>query len=182
MNENIVEEVAKKSLQREILEWVLSIVIAVVVALIIRNFVFTVVKVEGTSMVPTLQNNDRLIVWRLGYEPKAGDIIVLHQKGEHPFIKRIIATEGQTVDINFVTHKVYVDGVELDEPYINQPTAETGDVTFPVTVSEDSVFVMGDNRNNSRDSRFQSVGMVAEEDIIGKAIWRFFPFNNISTF
>ncbi len=182
MNENIVEEATKKSLQREVLEWVLSIVIAVVVALIIRNFVFTVVKVEGTSMVPTLQNNDRLIVWRLGYEPKEGDIIVLHQKGEHPFIKRIIATEGQTVDINFRTHKVFVDGVELDEPYINQPTAETGDVTFPVTVSEDSVFVMGDNRNNSRDSRFQSVGMVAEEDIIGKAIWRFFPLNNISTF
>lgn len=185
MNENeieIVEEVVKKSPQREILEWVLSIVIAVVLALVIRNFIFTVVKVEGSSMVPTLQNNDRLIVWRLGYKPQNGDIIVLHQEGEHPFIKRIIATEGQTIDIDFDSHKVYVDGVELDEPYINQPTSETGDVEFPVTVPEDAVFVMGDNRNNSRDSRFQNVGMVAHEDIIGKAVLRFFPFNSMCIF
>ena len=185
MSENefeVVEEVVKKSTQREILEWVLSIAIAVVLALVIRNFVFTVVKVEGSSMVPTLQNNDRLIVWRLGYTPANGDIIVLHQKGEHPFIKRIIATEGQTIDIDFDTHQVYVDGVKLDEPYINQPTSETGDVIFPVTVPENAVFVMGDNRNNSRDSRFQNVGMVAHEDIIGKAIFRFFPFSSICTF
>lgn len=180
--EKIVEEVAKKSVGREILEWIFSIVIAVVIALIIRQFIFTVVKVDGASMQPTLQHNDRLIVWRLGYQPDNGDIIVLHQDGKLPYIKRIIAVEGQTVDINFFTHKVYVDGVELEEPYIKEPTMLAGDVKFPVTVDEDCVFVLGDNRNDSRDSRFSDVGMVKEEDIIGKTILRFFPFSNIKTY
>ena len=89
--EKIVEEVAKKSVGKEILEWIFSIVIAIVIALIIRQFIFTVVKVDGASMQPTLQHNDRLIVWRLGYKPDNGDIIVLHQEGKLPYIKRIIA-------------------------------------------------------------------------------------------
>jgi signal peptidase I len=180
--EKIVEEVAKKSIGKEILEWIFSIVIAIVIALIIRQFIFTVVKVDGASMQPTLQHNDRLIVWRLGYKPDNGDIIVLHQEGKLPYIKRIIAVEGQTVDINFVTHKVYVDGVELDENYIKEPTMRSGDVQFPVTVDEGCVFVLGDNRNDSRDSRFSDVGMVKREDILGKTILRFFPFSEIKTY
>ncbi len=179
--EEIAETVVKKSLQREILEWLLSILIAVILAFVIRQFIFTVVRVEGASMQPTLMNNDRLIVWRLGYKPDNGDIIVLHQKQNLPYIKRIIATEGQTVDIDFNTHKVYVDGNELSEDYILEPTVERGDVQFPATVPEDCVFVLGDNRNNSRDSRFGSVGMVTHDEIIGKAVFRFFPFNSIST-
>ena len=180
--EKIVEEVAKKSVGKEILEWVFSIVIAIVIALIIRQFIFTVVKVDGASMQPTLQHNDRLIVWRLGYKPDNGDIIVLHQEGKLPYIKRIIAVEGQTVDIDFVTHKVFVDGVELEENYIKEPTMRSGDVKFPVTVDEGCVFVLGDNRNDSRDSRFSDVGMVKREDILGKTILRFFPFSEIKTY
>ena len=180
--ENIVEETVKKSPQREMLEWVISILVAVIIALLIRNYIFTIVRVDGTSMVPTLHHNDRLIVWRLGYNPKKGDIIVLHQKGERPFIKRKIATEGQTVDIDFDTQKVYVDGVEQDEPFINEPTAETGDMEFPVKVEENTVFVMGDNRNNSKDSRFKSVGLVDNEDVLGQAVVRFFPFNSACIF
>lgn len=188
-NNNIPEEInktaqeaVKKSTGREILEWVLSIAVAVALALFIRQFIFTPVRVDGSSMEPTLHHNDRLIVWRLGYKPKVGDIIVLHQNGKLPYIKRIIATQGQTVDIDYENHKVYVDGNELDEPYINEPTALEGDVVFPVTVDEDCVFVMGDNRNNSRDSRMSDVGMVKKEDIIGKAVLRFFPFSSFKTF
>jgi len=178
----VVEEIVKKSWQREALEWVLSIVIAVVLALVIRQFVFTVVRVDGESMVPTLQHNDRLIVWRLGYTPDNGDIIVLHQAGHQPYIKRVIANEGQTVDIDFSTHTVYVDGVALEEDYINEPTALQGDMRFPVTVGENQVFVLGDNRNNSRDSRFSDVACVDYDDILGKAVWRFFPFKAMTTF
>ncbi len=178
----VVEEVAKKSMQREILEWVVSILVAVVLALVIRQFVFTVVRVDGESMVPTLHHNDRLIVWRLGYTPQNGDIIVLHQEGHQPYIKRIIANEGQTVDIDFNTHTVYVDGVALEEDYIAEPTAVRGNVTFPVTVGEDQVFVLGDNRNNSRDSRFLDVSCVDYNDIMGKAVLRFFPFSDVKVF
>ncbi len=185
VNTNEAENTEKnggKSVKREILEWVFSIAIAVLIALVIRQFIFTVVRVEGSSMLPTLTDNDRLIVWRLGYKPEANDVIVLHQEDHLPYIKRVIATEGQTVDINFNTHKVYVDGKLLDEPFIYQPTSQRGDVQFPVTVDEDCVFVLGDNRNNSRDSRFSDVGMVSEDDIIGKAVLRFFPFSEFGTF
>lgn len=178
----VAEEVVKKSWQKEALEWVVSIAIAVVLALVIRQFIFTVVRVDGASMEPTLQHNDRLIVWRLGYTPENGDIIVLHQANHPPYIKRVIANEGQTVDIDFARHIVYVDGVALEEEYIAEPTALSGDMRFPVTVGEDQVFVLGDNRNNSRDSRFSDVACVRYDDILGKAVLRFFPFNKIEVF
>lgn len=178
----VAEEIVKKSWQKEALEWIFSILIAVVLALVIRQFVFTVVRVDGESMEPTLHHNDRLIVWRLGYTPESGDIIVLHQAGHSPYIKRVIATEGQTVDIDFIRHIVYVDGKAIEEDYIAEPTMLSGDVRFPVTVGEDQVFVLGDNRNNSRDSRFSDVACVDHKDILGKAIWRFFPFNTMKVF
>lgn len=170
-------ETGRKRMLKDILEWFFCIVLAVSVAFAIRGFVFTMIRVEGDSMLPTLQSNDRMVLWKLGYHPEKGDIIVLHQENHPPYIKRVIATEGQEVNIDFVRHKVYVDGVEQTEPFILQPTAERGDVKFPVVVPEDCVFVMGDNRNNSRDSRFSSVGMVQEEDITGKAVLRVYPFD-----
>lgn len=177
-----VAQVAKKSFKRELLEWVVSILVAVVLAYIIRQFVFTIVKVDGESMLPTLNDNDRLVVWRLGYNPENEDIIVLNKPGKLPYIKRIIAVEGQTVDIDFIKHKVYVDGVELDEPYIYEPTSLRGDVQFPLVVEKDCVFVLGDNRNNSHDSRASDVGMVKRNEILGKAVIRFFPFSDVKTF
>lgn len=181
-NEVIEEKPVKKSAKSEILEWVVSILVAVVLALVIRNFVFTVVRVDGESMLPTLNHNDRLVVWRLGYKPENGDIIVLHQAGHNPYIKRVIANEGQTVDIDFETSTVYVDGVALEEDYINEPTKLRGNVNFPVTVGEDEVFVLGDNRNNSRDSRFNDVACVDYDDILGKAVLRFLPFSDVKVF
>ena len=203
-----------KSIGREIFEWAYSIVIAIIIAFLIKGFLFDIVKVDGQSMFPTLEHNDRLIVTKLGYEPKQGDIIILDsnysaretyftmlaqnegaeklsavQKIKEGFslpddlkkvyyVKRIIATEGQTVDIR--DGKVYVDGEELDEPYFSGETYATDSVIkYPFTVSEDCVFVMGDNRGNSTDSRSSRLGEVNEGAILGKSQLRIFPFNSI---
>ncbi len=167
----------------EVFEWVQAIVVAVVVAMFLRTFVFTLVNVSGTSMVPTLQNEDKLIVWRLGYTPQVDDIIIFKPKGHEdtPYVKRVIATEGQTIDIKYNGVKdyceVYVDGQLIDEPYIKEEITRShlGNMTYPAIVPENCVFAMGDNRNNSKDSRFKDVGMVTEESIMGKAVFRLLP-------
>ena len=184
-NEEIVEEASpQKSLKKEIIEWVQAIVIAVVLALLIRNFVFTVVRVDGQSMEPTYQHNDRLIVWRLGYEPKNGDIVVFNPPGKDKsvfWIKRVIATEGQHVEIDYNLNSVYVDGEKIDEPYLGEQMIEKPYLPIKeLDVPEDCVFVMGDNRNNSTDGRV--IGPVNEEHVIGKAILRFWPFTKIKTY
>ncbi len=147
--------------KREIIEWTQSIVLALIIALFIRTFIFSLIRVEGNSMLPTLHNNDRLVVVKLMYKPKQGDVVIfrppLHK--DTPYVKRIIALPGQTVDIDFQKHQVIVDGKILDEVYINEPTANRGNATFPQTVPEDSIFVLGDNRNNSSDSRHNDLGM-----------------------
>ncbi|MDO4618918.1 MAG: signal peptidase I [Clostridia bacterium] len=205
-----------KSIGREIFEWAYSIVIAVIIAFLIKGFLFDIVKVDGQSMMPTLHHNDRLIVTKLGYDPKQGDIVILdaHYNAREAYfdavaksegkddlssfrevtegfklpdelkkvyyVKRIIATEGQTVDIK--DGKVYVDGEELAEPYFDGQTFATDSmVHYPFTVSEDCVFVMGDNRGNSTDSRSSRLGEVDEDAIMGKSQIRIFPFNSIGT-
>ncbi len=170
----------KKDWKKELLEWVESLLVAVVAALLIVNFVFTLVRVSGASMEPTLQNNNSLFVLRLGYEPQNGDIIVFKPVGDPKkyYIKRVIATEGQEVDIK--DGKVFVDGVELSEPYIQGTTYDRYNTVYPKIVPEDCVFALGDNRENSRDSRdMTGVGMIKEKDIVGKAWFRLFPFNKI---
>ncbi len=148
------EKPEEKSMGREILEWIVTILAAFAIAMLIKSFIFTIALVDGESMMPTLNNGDRLVVWRLGYQPQRGDIIVLQQAGKKPYIKRIIAVEGDTVDIDFNLHTVKVNGEILDENYILEPIARSGDMIFPLTVDKDCVFVLGDNRNNSTDSRF----------------------------
>ena len=171
----------------EIFEWVQAIVVAIVLAMFLRTYVFTLVNVSGQSMVPTLHNSDKLIVWRLGYEPKTGDIITFRPRGHEdtPYIKRVIATAGQTVDLKYNEETdscdVYVDGKKLDEDYIEAKIDKMhmGDMDFPATVPENCVFAMGDNRNNSKDSRFMDVGMVTTESIIGHATFRLLPFGDL---
>lgn len=204
----------KKSIGKEIWEWVYTLGIAVIIALVIKGFFFDIVRVDGSSMHPTLVNNDRLIVTKLAYTPKQGDIIILdsayknreeyydtlaEKKGEEKlsfldktvewfklpsslkskyYVKRVIALPGQTVDL--VNGKVYVDGEMLDEPYYDGTTSSIDPkVEYPLTVSEDCVFVMGDNRNHSKDSRSSELGEVPFDAILGKSQIRIWPLNEI---
>lgn len=151
---------------------------AVLVAFVIFTLAFRVVGVEGDSMNPTLQSGDWLAVSSVslkGFE--RGDIVVVTQPWERnvPIIKRVIAVGGDTVDIDFVTHQVIVNGKVLDEPYIAQPTSLKYDVEFPLVVEEGKLFVMGDNRNNSVDSRSSAIGLVDERYVLGKAVMRILP-------
>lgn len=183
----VVEEKPKKrSAAKEIFDWVASIAIAVAAVIVLNMFVFVQVVVDGQSMYPTLHNKDRLIATRLLYTPKAGDIVVIEPylkegtvKGKLMFgrtlyIKRVIATEGQTIDLK--GGQVYIDGKLLSEEYIpeNVSTLEMS-TPLPATVPEGHVFVMGDNRQNSKDSRDLSVGMVRYEQVVGKAVFRLLP-------
>lgn len=169
----------KKSVGNEILEWLESIAVSIFIVILVFTFVFRIVIVDGKSMFPTLENGQRLIISHLFYTPKQGDIVVANSQGlNKTIIKRVIAVEGQTVDIDFDNHTVSVDGEVLDEPYINEPTArDEGGFEYPIVVPENSIFVMGDNRNHSTDSRSSFVGCISNDDVLGKAIFRIFPLN-----
>jgi signal peptidase I len=192
------------NLMGEVYEWIEAIVFAFVFVIILFTFVFRVVGVEGISMKNTLnreinyesQTLDRIIITitNFTYVPKQGDIIVLAHQSDNtngnnyksnpesvPYIKRIIALAGQTV--NLENGEVYVDGIKLKEKYIIGKTDAVGDVKFPVKVPPNCVFVMGDNRSNSLDSRYSrnmnGVGMLDVRNILGKAIFRIYPFKQI---
>ena len=156
--------------------------------MLIFSFVFRVATIDGPSMEDTLFEDEKVIITNLAYKPKAGDIVVvsrnksnsLTEESELPIIKRIIATEGQVVDIDFVKGEVYVDGVK--ENYVDVPTNLHYDITFPVTVDEGCVFVLGDNRNDSIDSRASWIGnngMIDTRYILGHAVFRIYPFDRI---
>lgn len=153
---------------------------AVVAVFIVFSLVFRVVGVEGDSMNPTLDSGDWLAVSSVLTEFEAGDIVIVTQPWERnvPIIKRVIAVGGDTVDINFNTHEVKVNGVVLDEPYIAEPTELKYDVEFPLTVDEGKLFVMGDNRNDSVDSRSSVIGLIDERYVLGKALTRILPLGN----
>ena len=171
------EEDEKNSFFRELFDWTKSIAIAVVLALIINQFFFAMVQVEGDSMLPTLHSKERLVVTKLFYQPKAKDIVVIksHALGKH-IIKRIIAMPGDTLDIRRETGDVLINGEVISEPYIKAKLLFEGNAqTYPLVVPEDYVFVMGDNRNNSQDSR--NLGLIAFEDIVGRASLRIMPFS-----
>ena len=141
---------------------------------------FRIVIVDGTSMNQTLLHGDYLLLMSNTFyrNPQYGDIVVISKDSfddGNLIVKRVIATEGQTVDIDFYAGIVYVDGIALDEPYVNTPTNTEGGMLFPLTVEEGCVFVMGDNRNKSRDSRYPEIGQVDEREILGKAIFLILP-------
>lgn len=166
----------KTDWKKEVIDWTLSIVIAVVIALVLTTYVFRLVRVEGNSMQPTLQSGDFLYVHKLMYKPDIGDIIVIDAP-DNPgtaYIKRIIALEGQTVQINPFEGTVRVDGEIIEEDYIDTALCEGSPI--PYTVPKDHVYVLGDNRHlgGSKDSR--SFGAVKKEKIMGKAMIRLFPF------
>lgn len=153
-----------------IFDWVNSIIVAVVAVIILLTFCFRLINVDGTSMESTLINMDKVIVTELFYTPENGDVVVISHGEEYdkPLVKRVIATEGQTLDIDFGNNKIYVDGELLDEPYIQGETIK-GDAEIPEVIPEGKVFVLGDNRPISLDSRYHEVGLIDVDSIIGKA-------------
>ena len=172
-----------KKREGDLFDWLQCIVTALVVCVLIFVFIGRTIGVVGSSMVPTLEQGDRLIISKLFYTPQQGDIVVLQKDSfaDYPLIKRVIATEGQTVDIDFDAGVVYVDGVALDEPYTAEPTVVREDFDEPVTVPEGCIFVMGDNRNRSTDSRTDSIGCVDTRLIMGKALLRLTPLSKFGT-
>lgn len=159
-----------------------DLVACLIFVTILFVFAIRLVGVDGDSMYPTLHNGDRLtLLSNFLYEPEVGDIVVLRAEAytRGPLVKRVIAMDGQTVDIDFDTGEVRVDGVLLDEPYINTPTTRYEGMEFPVTVPEDSVFVMGDNRNGSTDSRNPQIGCVDKRYVLGKVLQVVYPFSRI---
>ena len=164
-----------------------SLVIAVAAMILLFTFVVRVNQVKGHSMDNTLQPQELLLVWHLGYTPKAGDIVIVNRpnvdilEGE-AIVKRVIAVGGQTVDIDYGAGIVYVDGVPLDEPYIKETMYLPGSPYIQQThfdIPEGSVFVMGDNRNNSTDSRNEAVGPVEERFILGHAVLGLWPLSKL---
>lgn len=176
----------KLTFTQSVLLYLHDIVYLLGIILLILMLVFRVVVVFGSSMLPTLVSGDRLLLLStpLYHTPSYGDIIVASkdsfEDGE-PIIKRVIAVEGQTVDIDFSTGTVYVDGVALNEPYINNLTTLREGVNFPLVVEDGCVFVLGDNRGRSQDSRSPQIGQIDKREILGKAFFLFLPGINAET-
>lgn len=172
---------AQKQPGRGLLDWAQALALAISAIVIIFTFFARIIGVDGDSMNPTLINRDRLIISNIAYDPTPGDIVVIHVEGySEPLIKRVIATEGQTVMLAPDEGLVYVDGVALDEPYTAEATRKNYDTPAytDIVVPDGCVFVMGDNRNHSSDSRSSTVGMVDERQVIGRALWRLFPLGS----
>ena len=162
-------------------EWLEALSSSLIVVVLLFTLLFRIVNVSGPSMLPTLQDNDRVLLTSYFYRPQPGDVVVITHtaKLQEPIIKRVIALENQTVDIDFETGTVDGDGQALDESaYIaNGITTQPSDYTYPLTVPEGHLFVLGDNRAVSKDSRNSSVGMIDERYVLGKAELVVFPFS-----
>ncbi len=166
--------------RKEIYDWIHCLSIALIICVVIFAFFIRLIDVRGTSMNPTLNNGDKMLVSGLFYSPKAGDVVVFKKDEYDPeraLVKRVIATEGQVINIDFDNGIVYVDGEALEEDYIMEPTTNKIDFIGPQTVPEGCVFVMGDNRNASTDSRKTEIGMVDSRLILGKAYFVVYPLS-----
>ena len=181
------EDIEKKEKEEESVTWQKSLLLylhdliyLLAVVMVVFMLLFRIVIVSGSSMYSTLWNGDWLLVTGsvLYHEPEAGDIIVASKDsfndGE-PIIKRVIATEGQTVDIDFEAGIVYVDGMALEEDYTYTLTNVQEGIVFPITIADGCIFAMGDNRNGSKDSRHPDIGMIDTREVLGKAVFLLFP-------
>ena len=178
-----VSDLAEEKNDGGFLAYLHDLVVLIAGVLLVFSLLFRVVVVSGPSMNQTLVDGDWILLLSNVFyqEPKYGDVIVASKDSfddGKPIIKRVIATEGQTVDIDFNAGVVYVDGTALDEPYTNTPTNTREGIEFPLTVEEGCVFVMGDNRNISKDSRSTEIGLIDCREILGKALFIFVPGNN----
>ncbi|MBQ9977284.1 MAG: signal peptidase I [Clostridia bacterium] len=188
--EKVIEE--PKSAAKEVFDWLDVLSIAVISVVVIFSLLFRIATISGPSMQNTLHSGERVIISNFAYTPKNGDIVVVSRNIENslesqdssdgPIIKRVIAVGGQTVNIDFEKGEVSVDGKVLKEDYISTPTTTKWEVDFPVYVPEGCIFVLGDNRQNSLDSRSVHIGkdgIIDNRYVLGHAVYRIFPFNKI---
>lgn len=193
-----VPQQTQPSILNDLCDMIETILVSIFVVLLLFTFVLKVATVEGDSMKQTLFDGDRLIVSSINYTPKQGDVVIINAWNAYIFdknnevkqgvglgkriVKRIIATAGQEVNIDFETGAVSVDGQVLTETYINSPTTrDEGAFAYPITIPEGYAFVLGDNRGVSKDSRHPSVGLIPEKDIVGKVVLRVYPFSSFGT-
>ena len=178
----------KRPAGAELFEWLQMVLVCVLGAVIAFNLVVRLSVVDGQSMDPTLEHGELMLVWSLGYSPKQGDIVIVNKtiaRGflhEQAIVKRVIALGGQTVDIDYGEGVVYVDGEALDEDYILEEMYLPGNPYMQEThfeVPEGEVFVLGDNRNGSTDSRDDRLGTIHEDYVLGRAVCAIWPVGKI---
>ncbi|WP_295249219.1 signal peptidase I, partial [Ruminococcus sp.] len=150
---------------------------------VIFTFIIRDANVVGNSMLDTLHSDDKILMTNFMYKPKCGDIVAINAENqiEKRIIKRVIATEGQTLVVDYSKNAVYVDGIQIDEPYVSSITREPSNpLQIPYVIPEGYIFVMGDNRIISLDSRDKSIGLVSVNDVIGKAQFIVYPFDRFT--
>lgn len=177
------EEAEKRTPLQSAYDWIEIIGISLAAVLVLLTFVARITTVVGDSMLPTLHEGERLLVLCAGYEPEKGDVVVVQDDRsaiDYPIVKRIIATGNDVVEFDFENWLVYVNGELLEEDYINKldfVSMRSYGCAGKLTVPQGYVFVMGDNRNNSTDSRDSRLGFVSNDDVIGKVTFRISPIN-----
>lgn len=174
----------EKSFCSSVMEWVETVVFAVMLVAIVFTFAARIITVDGGSMEPTYYNGDRVLVSGFAGDVNQGDIVIIVHALQEPIIKRVVATEGQVVDFDPIVGELTVDGTPvrgeafgIENGITYLPDLPGQVLEFPQTVPKNCVFVLGDNRGNSTDSRFSSVGMVDHRNILGKVVFNLYPFS-----
>ena len=178
----LAEETKQNTWKTDLYFWLQALVAVLTALILIFTFVGRIIVVDGSSMEPTLYHGDLLLLQSVGYTPKQGDVVVLTKEFEDadgPIVKRVIATGGQHVAIDYDAGTVTVDDQVLDEPYIKEAMVRPPEESITdILVPEGSIFVMGDNRNHSSDGRNVTLGAVDERYLLGRALWVIFPFRD----
>lgn len=160
-------------------EWVSMLIGALIAVVVVFTFLFRVVGVSGDSMCNTLMDRDRLVLITQFYTVDRGDIVVLYREGEEPYIKRIIAVEGDTIEFDDESGRVLLNGEALEEDYVRDGVTPSRGFDGPYTVGKGEIFVMGDNRLESLDSR--QLGVFTVDEIVGEAVFRLLPFESFGS-